>query len=87
MKRKQIAVCDEERDYTLRFAEYAGRHGNPLFVVHGFTGLEEFLEDTKEHPADIVLLSKKYTKDLKKEEYPGQIICLSEEEYQEEEPE
>lgn len=87
MKRKQIAVCDEERQYTLRFAEYAGRHGNPLFVVHGFTCLEELLEDTKEHPADIVLLSKKYAKDLRKEEYQGQIICLSEEEYQEEEPE
>lgn len=87
MKRKQIAVCDEERDYTMRFAEYAGRHQNPLFVVHGFTGLEKLLEDTKEHPADIVLLSKNYAKELKKEKCPGQIICLSEEEYQEEEPE
>lgn len=87
MKRKQIAVCDEEQEYTKRFAEYAGRNRNPLFAVHGFTGLKELLEDTKEHPADIFLLSKKYAENLKKEECPGQIICLSEEEYQEEEPE
>lgn len=87
MKRRQIAVCDEEPDYTWRFAHYANRYREPLFTVHGYTDIQELIKETKEHPADIILLSKGLAKELKGEEGAGQIICLSEEEYQEENPE
>lgn len=87
MKRRQIAVCDREPDYTKRFARYANRYRDPLFTVHGYTDIQELVKDTKEHPADIILLSKELPKELNKEETTGQIICLSEEEYQEENPE
>ena len=42
MKRKQIAVCDREQDYTLRFTEYANRRRDPVFTVHGFTSSSYF---------------------------------------------
>lgn len=87
MRKKQIAVCDEESDYTQRFARYANRYREPLFMVHGYSDMEELLKDTKEHPADILLLSKNIAGELAKEKQTGQIICLTEEEYQEEEPE
>lgn len=87
MKKRQMAVCDEEPDYTRQFARYANRDREPLFLVHGYTDVQELIRDTKEHPADIILLSPKYAEDFKKQEPTGQIICLTEEEYQEEEPE
>jgi hypothetical protein len=86
VKRRQMAVCDEEQEYTRRFAGYANRYRDPLFTVHGYTNIQELIEDTKEHPADIILLSGNLTKELGKEGQTGQIICLSEEEYQEEMP-
>ncbi len=85
MKRKELAICDKEQDYTLRFAEYANGHREPLFTVHGFTSLEELIEDEKERPADILLLSQAMLDEVQKNELAGQIICLTEEEYQEEE--
>ena len=83
MKKRQMAVCDEEPDYTRQFARYANRDREPLFLVHGYTDVQELIRDTKEHPADIILLSPKYAEDFKKQEPTGQIICLTEEEYQE----
>lgn len=83
MKRKQIAVCDGERDYTLRFAEYANRHRDPLFVVHGFTSWEELADYTKEHPVDMTLLAETWLEKAQKGGQTGQVICLSEQEYQE----
>lgn len=83
MRRKQIAVCDREQEYTLRFAEYANRHRDPLFLVHGFTSLEELTDYTKEHPVDMVLLSENLMGKAQKGEETGQLICLSEQEYQE----
>lgn len=86
VKRKQIAICDEEQDYTRRFAQYANRYRDPLFAVHGYTNIQELVKDTKEHPANIILLSPKLIGDLKGKEQTGQIICLTEEDYQEEDP-
>lgn len=87
MRRRQIAICDKEQDYTRRFTQYANRYREPLFIVHGYTDIQELIKDTKEHPTDIILLSKGFAKELKRDETSGQIICLSEEEYQEENPE
>lgn len=84
MKRKELAICDGERDYTLRFAEYANGHREPLFTVHGFTSLEELLKEEEEHPSDILLLSEEILKQMQKKDLAGQMICLSEQEYQEE---
>lgn len=84
MRRKQIAICDEEPEYTRRFAEYANRYRDPLFIVHGYTDVQELVKDIKDHPADIILLSKKLSREIKGKEQTGQIICLTEEEYQEE---
>lgn len=84
MKRRQIAVCDGEQEYTRRFARYANRYRDSLFTVHGYTDIQELIKDTKEHPADIILLSGNLARELGREEQTGQIICLSEEEYQEE---
>ena len=51
MKKRQMAVCDEEPDYTRQFARYANRDREPLFLVHGYTDVQELIRDTKEHPA------------------------------------
>lgn len=87
MKRKQIAVCDREPDYTFRFAEYANRRGDSVFTVHGFTGCEELEEYAKEYPVDILLIGQDLVKKISQKDGFGQILCLSEEEYREEEGE
>ena len=85
MRRRQIAVCDEEPDYTQRFARYANRYRDPLFMVHGYTDIQELVKDTKDHPADIILLSPKLAKEFSGGTQTGQIIYLTDEEYQDEE--
>lgn len=87
MKKRRIAIYDEEPDYTQRFAQYANRQGEQLFIVHGYSNEEDLIQDAKENPVDILLVSKSYVERLGKEQHIGQIICLSEEEYQEENPE
>lgn len=86
MKRKQMAVCDKEQEYTRQFVGYANRYREPLFTVCGYTDIEELVKDTKEHPADIILLSEDLAGELERKEQTGQIIGLAEEEYQEESP-
>lgn len=85
MKRKQIAVCDREQDYTLRFTEYANRRKDPVFTVHGFTSCRELADYAKEHPVDVLLISEGLFPELGGKGRFGQIFYLTEEEYQEKE--
>lgn len=84
MKKKQIAVCDREKDYTFRFTEYANRRSDPLFLVHGFSDCRELENYTKEHPVDILLIGRDLAAELSQKGGVGQIFCLSEEEFEEE---
>ncbi len=81
MKRKQIAVCDREQDYTLRFTEYANRRRDPVFTVHGFTSCGELADYAKEHPVDILLISEGLSGEVKDRTPFGRIFYLSENEY------
>lgn len=83
MKRKQIAVCDREQDYTLRFTEYANRRRDPVFTVHGFTSCGELAGYAEEHPVDILLICEELSKEIGDKTRYGQIFYLSENEYQE----
>ena len=85
MKRKQIAVCDREQDYTLRFTEYANRRRDPVFTVHGFTSCGELAGYAEEHPVDILLICEELSKEIGDKTRYGQIFYLSENEYQEKE--
>ena len=80
MKRKQIAVCDREQDYTLRFTEYANRRRDPVFTVHGFTSCGELAGYAEEHPVDILLICEELSKEIGDKTRYGQIFYLSENE-------
>ena len=87
LKRKQIAVCDREQDYTLRFTEYANRRRDPVFTVHGFTSCKELADYAEEHPMDVLLISEELSSEIGEKGCFEQIFYLSEEEYQEEKAE
>lgn len=86
MKRRQIAVCDGDLEYTIRFAEYANQQKNSLFLVHGFGSCETLLDYVKEHPVDILLLGAELAEEVLKKEQFAQVFLLVEEEYQREKP-
>lgn len=84
MKRRQIAVCDREPEYTHRFVEYASQQQTSLFSVHGFSSPKLLLDYAKENPLDMSLLSAElWVPEMKK--FPlGQVYLLEESEYQKE---
>ena len=84
MKKRQIAVCGGEREYTKKFAEFANSRKDSLFAVHGFTDCHELMAYTKEHSVDILLLSEKLLDQFPEQTAAGKVILLSEEEYREE---
>jgi cellulose biosynthesis protein BcsQ len=86
MRRRQLAVCDREPEYTCRFTEYANQRREPLFTVHGFTGSEELADYARENTVDILLLSPEFLEEFRKTARPGQVICLSDQQYLEEDP-
>lgn len=81
MRERQIAVCSREREYVLRFTEFANRRQASMLSVHGFTDCAELSAYTKEHPIDILLLSEELSEELPKKEEYGSVILLAEEEY------
>ncbi len=87
MRRRQLAVCDKEPEYIRRFAEYANRRGDSLFLVHGFTSCEELAKFTEENRADLVLLSPELFQGFGDARKLGRVILLSEEQEQKTEPE
>lgn len=87
MKRKRMAIYDQEADYTCRFAEYASRRRDPFFTVHGFTDCEELGNYAQENPVDILLIPPDYLEDVSQKGDFGQVILLSDSEYFNGEPE
>lgn len=82
MRRRQIAVCDREPEYALRFAEYANQREEPLFLVHGFESLQALQEYRREHAVDVLLLDTAYADVISQGEEPGQVYLLGDEEFQ-----
>lgn len=78
---RQMAICSGEKDYVRRFTEFANGR-DALFAVHGFTDCGELSCYTKEHPAEILLLSEELTDTFEKKPEYGKIILLSGETYQ-----
>lgn len=81
MRKKQIAVCDREPAYTLRFAEYANRRRDALFLVHGFGSFEELEAYLGTHTVDVLLLAASFAERLPRAPRAGQVILLVEKDY------
>ncbi len=78
MKKGQIAICDRDPDYTFRFTEYANGQADTLFLVHGFTDVEELLVYLQEFSVDILLISELYVGKIPKNGPWKQVILLVE---------
>lgn len=84
MRGRQIAVCCEEEGYVRRFTDYANGQKDSLFTVHGFTGVRDLAAYTKEHPAEILLISEELWRDYTGALEAGEIFLLTEGDYQQE---
>lgn len=82
MRKRQIAVCDREPEYTLRLVEYAGGRKDPLFLVHGFESPEELEAYAKSHVVDILLMAEAYAGRVPKNLRDSQVVLLGEQDYQ-----
>ncbi|MDO4805525.1 MAG: hypothetical protein Q4A32_12010 [Lachnospiraceae bacterium] len=63
MKYKIFAICDPEKEYAARFADYAREHGNIPMDIRMFTGMSELDGFMKEQSIEILLLSDEYLRD------------------------
>ena len=76
MKYKTLAICDPEKEYVSRFADYIREHGNIPMDIHVFTGLSELTDFMKSQPIEILLLSEELLRDDMAEWPVGIIIIL-----------
>ena len=76
MKYKILAICDPEKEYVSRFADYIREHGNIPMDIHIFTGLSELTDFMKSQPIEILLLSEELLRDDMAEWPAGVIIIL-----------
>ena len=76
MKYKTLAICDPEKEYVSRFADYIREHGNIPMDIHIFSGLSELTDFMKSQPIEILLLSEELLRDDMAEWPAGIIIIL-----------
>ena len=76
MKYKILAVCDPEKEYAAKLADYVREHGNIPMDIHMFTGLSELVEFMKNQPIEVLLISSELIRDDMPEWSAGTIIIL-----------
>ncbi|MCF0145058.1 MAG: hypothetical protein HUJ73_00580 [Eubacterium sp.] len=72
-----FVICDSEKEYAVRFMEYANTRKIP-FEVQVFTGREGLLEYAGEHPVEILLVSQRMMCEEIRNLDAGKLIILSE---------
>lgn len=66
MKRKILAVCDSEAEYTSRMQEFLCTRKELSFDVYSFTDIEKLAESSKREKIEILLISESdYSKKVK----------------------
>lgn len=84
MRKKMLAVCDTEAEYTRRFCDYVSKKGGYPFEVAAFTSKEKLCRFCEEENVDILLVSESVYDLSLKEIVKGDVILLSDEENREE---
>ena len=84
MKKKILAVCDHEAEYTRRFCEYVSRKKDYPFEAAAFTSAEKLRQFCQDEEVELLLISENAYELSLKEIVKGDVIVLSEEEREEE---
>lgn len=75
MKRKILAVCDSEEEYTSRMQEFLCTREELPFEIHAFTDTEKLEESSKREEIEILLISESdYSEKIR--EFPIENIYL-----------
>lgn len=74
-----LAVCDYEKKYVYKLAEYLSKKKNFPFQVMPFNNLEKLMAFSKENPVELLLAGEAMEEELLKDNYTGQIVYLCEE--------
>lgn len=75
MKRKILAVCDSEEEYTSRMQEFLCTREELPFEIHAFTDTEKLEESSKKEEIEILLISESdYSEKIR--EFPIENIYL-----------
>lgn len=80
LKKKILAVCDAEAEYTRRFCEYVGKKKDYPFEAAAFSSVEKLRQFCEEEEVTVLLISESDYELSLKEIVKGGVIVLSEEE-------
>lgn len=74
-----LAICDYEKKYVYKLAEYLSKRKHFPFQVMPFNSLEKFVAFSKNNPVEILLMEEAMEKELPEELKTSQIFYLCEE--------
>ncbi len=62
MRKKVLAVCDEEASYACKFTAWLERKGHYPFEFIAFTGVDKVCDYVHTNPVELLLVDRKSTR-------------------------
>lgn len=80
MKKKILALCDKDAEYTRRFCEYASGKKEYPFEAAAFTSAEKLKQFCQKEEIEVLLISERMADEELEQMVKGEVIILREEE-------